>query len=308
MTEIFMSSRIVDGKPRKVVVDNIGTIINRNPTKEELKGLEIFHEKSWRNKRRLKITKEQIIGIIRKIYEEKGKVPTVADFDNNPKYPCSGTVRNYFGGCWNDAIREAGLPVNCFKEFRDEELLGALLIFEEENGRPPAERDFTNNPKYPSIRPYIIHFGGWQKALKLVGLDVDTIVRKGIVRTTDQKARLAEMNVLENDEKMARDLSGRNCSSHFDGISKDGIYDVKGSKLYEEKYWRFLLDKCVDHYYLLAYDKDYKRLLYKWKIPGDFTEEDHIVIGINSNYKYNVENMKEFEITEKFKDIDLFKR
>lgn len=175
-------------------------------------------------------------------------------------------------------------------------MLGALLIFEEENSRPPAERDFTNNPKYPSIRPYIIHFGGWQKALKLVGLDVDTIVRKYIVRTTDQKARLAEMNVLANDEKMAIDLSGRNCHSRFDGISKDGIYDVKSSKLYEEKYWRFLLDKYVDHYYLLAYDKDYKRLLYKWKIPGDFTDKNFIGIGIDSRYMYNLKDMKTYEI------------
>lgn len=45
MTEIFISTRIIDGKLRKVIVDNIGTITNRNPTKEELKGLEIFHEK-----------------------------------------------------------------------------------------------------------------------------------------------------------------------------------------------------------------------------------------------------------------------
>jgi len=40
MTEYYKSYRIIDGKPRWVIVDNTGNIINRNPSKEELKGLE----------------------------------------------------------------------------------------------------------------------------------------------------------------------------------------------------------------------------------------------------------------------------
>lgn len=40
MTESrFTSIRWIDGKQRKVVVDICGDIINRNPTKEELKGI-----------------------------------------------------------------------------------------------------------------------------------------------------------------------------------------------------------------------------------------------------------------------------
>ena len=40
MTEYrFVSTRIVDGRSRKVIIDICGDIINRNPTKGELKDL-----------------------------------------------------------------------------------------------------------------------------------------------------------------------------------------------------------------------------------------------------------------------------
>lgn len=92
------------------------------------------------------------------------------------------------------------------------------------------------------------------------------MIRKGIIETKQQKVRQAEIHILENDEKGATDLSGENRGSFADGISiisKGQIYDVKSSKLYKEKYWSFYLDKCVDFYYILGYDKDYKNLLYK---------------------------------------------
>lgn len=63
----------------------------------------------------------------------------------------------------------------------------------------------------------------------------------------------------------------------------------------------------IEWFYLGAFDKYYKKLLYVWRIPGNFVDGDYISIGINSSYTFNVENMKEFEITDKFKDIDIFK-
>lgn len=51
--------------------------------------------------------------------------------------------------------------------------LELLIRFYEENGSPPTERNFTNNPDYPGFKIYQKRFGGWQKALKLVGLDID---------------------------------------------------------------------------------------------------------------------------------------
>ena len=64
-----------------------------------------------------------------------------------------------------------------------------------------------NNPEYPSSWMYYDRFGTWNnalemagldKALKLVGLDVDTMAKKGILDTSQQKARLLEMYVIEH--------------------------------------------------------------------------------------------------------------
>ncbi len=106
MTEYFESIRILDGKSKKVIVDDAGKIVNKNPSKEELKGLE---EELYKNKGPKKYTKIQILEYIKRFYEEKRTIPIKADFDSNLELPSSGTVQHYFGGSWNNAIREAGL-------------------------------------------------------------------------------------------------------------------------------------------------------------------------------------------------------
>ncbi len=242
-------------------------------------------------------TNEELLEFLRKFERKNGRSPIEEDFNSNSEYPGPKTYQRRFGS-WNKALKMAGLHINVFTNCTNEDLLGYLTKFYEEKGRPPVVEDFIGNHEYPSFRIYQYRFGGWQKALRLVELDVDSMVRKGIIETEQQKARQAEIHILENDEKGATDLSGENSGSFADGISrisKGQIYDVKSSKLHEKKYWSFNLDKCVDFYYLLAYDKEHKNLLYKWKVPGDFTD-GIIVIGDNNHYTYNIENMKEFEI------------
>lgn len=186
------------------------------------------------------------------------------------------------------------------KTYTDEELLYALYMYKEEYGTPPTYEDLENNPNYPSHKPYIDRWGSLENAKKLIGQDLDSMTIEGIARTTNQKGRLAEKYVLKNIEKGARDLSGENCKNSVDGISeisKGKTYDVKSSKLHKGKNWGFDLDKCVDFYYLLAYDEYRNNILHKWKISGCFAH-GHIVIGFNNSYRYNLENMKEFEILE----------
>lgn len=49
---------------------------------------------------------------------------------------------------------------------------------------------------------------------------------------------------------------------------------------------------------------DYSVLKYAWKIPSSkFITEGIISIYIDNCHTYNVENMKEYEITEKFNGI-----
>lgn len=38
-----------------------------------------------------------------------------------------------------------------------------------------------------------------------------------------------------------------------------------------------------------------------WRVPGEIVEKDDFHVGMNP--QFNIENMKEFDITDKFKDI-----
>lgn len=183
-------------------------------------------------------TKEKILYLIKKTYDNKKKVITRSEFCNNPNYPSENIIYKLFGG-WNNALMEAGLwDKRDLSRYTDEELLGYIVQFYEENGRPPTTRDFTNNREYPGFAIYQIRFGSWQKALKLVSLDTDSMVRKGIIKTENQKARLTEIFVKKHfdDVEKVVDLSGANCDSPFDGICPKGkIYDVKSSKLKNDR-------------------------------------------------------------------------
>lgn len=98
----FLSVRMIRGKSRKVIVDKAGDILNRNPTKEELKGLA---EEPFKKQR---YTKKQVLEVIRQFYDDKGRIPTNDDFRLDSKYPSPSTVQNYFGS-WNNAIKDAEL-------------------------------------------------------------------------------------------------------------------------------------------------------------------------------------------------------
>lgn len=248
---------------------------------------------------------------LRYFYEKEGISPTTEDFINNQKYPGFLIYTKYFGS-WNKAIIEAGLQTNnsgSKKLYTDEELLECLTHFYEENGRPPSWRDF-NNLKYPNHVTYINRFGSWKKSLEIVGLDLDSIVMKGIIGTDDQKSRLAEILVRNHFSKQDRviDLSGKNHLSPYDGICPNGQrYDVKSSILMID-YWMFNLDNLykdeIEWYYLLAFNKNHSGLLHAWRIPAwDFIESienGHLEISITNSRKYNLGNMIQYEITIKF--------
>lgn len=361
----FISTRIIDGKLRKIIVDENENITNMNPSKEELKGIEKFPEI---NRHRSKYTKGKIIEIIRRFERENGRSPTSADFDDNLiHYPSSWSVRNLFGswnnamrmaglipnillkdeelleflrkfdrengrspkmedflgnpkypsfatyqkrfGSWNGALKIAGLDINRFTKTTNEELLRYLQEFYDIHFRPPTQLDFNSNPKYPSFGVYIDRFESWEDALRLVGLDIDSMVRKGIIETENQKGRLFEIFVLEHFvTKDAIDLSGENRSSFADGICPKGqVYDAKSIALKNDCYTFVLKSKYrekIDYFYLGAFDKDYSRLDYVWRIPGGFTDNDYLTISLYG-YRggYSVDNMKEYETTPEFTEI-----
>lgn len=306
MVIYYKSLRIgKDGKPGWIIVDEIGNIVNRNPGKEELKCLK---EEYYMRKRREMYTNEELLNFLRKFDKENGRSPTKPDFEYISGCPSSMTCHNRFGS-WNKALEKAGLNTikGSIQRYADEELLRNLILFDKENGRPPTEEDFSNNPEYPNFSTYVKHFGSWEKAKKLVGLDTETMVKKGVLDTSDQKVRLAEKIILEHFEKNPVDLSGENCRSHCDGICPNGkTYDVKSSILVRGIYWQFDTDnkykEYIEIYYFLAFNKDYTKLEYAWRIPGEIVESDNFYVGMHGG-KFNIGNMIEYEITDKLDKI-----
>lgn len=265
----YKSYRIIDGKPRWLIEDENGNIINRNPCKGELKGLEKFPEKDGRSNPRLKKSNSELLEYLRRFKKENGRIPVVNEFNEDPRYP-NGDIYFQKFGSWNNALNLAGIGIKC---------------------------------QYPHFHVYE-RFGGWQKALKLVGLDIDTMVRKGIVETSIQKGRWFEILVKEHFENESKDLSGENSHSSCDRICPTGQkYEAKSSRLYEDGYWYFKTNnEETDWYYLGAFNEDYTKLLHVWLIPWDFPG-NFMKVGVSNDYKYNVENMEEYEITDKFLKI-----
>lgn len=302
----FISTRIIDGKPRKAITDETGKIIVRNPTKEEY---EYLKEEPYKTKKHKKYTSEELLEFLIEFERREGRSPKEHDFIDNPKYPLYGAYIRTFGS-WNNALKMAGLTVNYITNAADEELLDYLTQFFDNEGRPPTEDDFKCNLKYPSHVVYCRRFGSWQNALKFVELDNGSMAKRGIVETKHQKARLAEMLVLGHFAGGAQDLSGENYTNHpYDGICpKSQTYDVKSSKLYKDKYYNFDFRNAnrdeIEWYFLLGFNKDYTKLEHTWRIPAlDFVDEERILIWVDGDHPYNLENMEEYEITEKIKYI-----
>lgn len=85
-------------------------------------------------------------------------------------------------------------------------------------------------------------------------------------------------------------------------------YDVKSSGLHIGEYWKFgtnnkYKDK-IETYYFLAFNEDYSELKYAWRVTGwKVIDIDALHVGMNSGYEFNIENMKEFDITDKIRDV-----
>ena len=252
MEKIYKTKRPIDGKkPIWVIVDEDGKVINKNPSKDQLKNL----EKELRY----------------------------------PQDTRKGKVRLY----------------------TDKELLDYLIQFYEKYGRIPGAKDFDNNPEFPSRGIYHLRFGSWKNALKLVGLDLDTRVIQGYLDTNVEKGRFGEILIRDHFENNPVDLAGENKKSHCDGICPNGkTYDVKSSKLHikgDYMWWDYNTSNKykeeIEIYYFLAFNEDWTKLLYVWRIPGEIIGSEWFQVRDSSNAKFNIESMGKYDVTEKLREV-----
>lgn len=257
-------------------------------------------------------TEDELLSSLNKFYKENNKVPTQRDFVNNPKYPAYSNYIYKFG-TWNEALKKANLFVNQIKhtDISDNELLEFLTQFHNKNGLIPSSCDFKNNPEYPSYGTYVNRFGSWTNALKIVNLDVDTVVSQGILVNNYQKGRQAELIVINHFKESPTDLSGSNCLSHCDGICPNGlIYDVKSSKCHNIGNGQFSFNienkykESIELYYCLGFDETHSKLIYAWRIPNNVVNNYFLKISISpSEGELTTDNMQKFEITYTMKEI-----
>ena len=262
--------------------------------------------------RYINIPEHELLSYLTEFHKENGKVPTQRDFLDNIKYPNFNTYIYRFGS-WNDALEKANLSINQLKHtnFSDDELLKCLLQFNNENGLIPSSNDFKNNSKYPNYGTYMNRFGSWTNALKMVSLDVDSTTKLNILDNNYQKGRQAEIMVINHFKNSPTDLSGMNCLSHCDGICPNGMtYDVKSSKLHNIGNGVFHFDirnkykEKIEIFYCLGFNENRANLIYSWRIPNDIINNDYLKIHISpSEAKFNTNNMKKFEITDKVKEF-----
>lgn len=108
MESKYKGYRIIDGKARWVIITENGEIINRNPTKEELKGIkkEIripYDTAKWHG---FCYTDDELLEYLRQFYNENERPPTMEDFTNNHRCPLYVTYQNHFGS-WSNALKLA---------------------------------------------------------------------------------------------------------------------------------------------------------------------------------------------------------
>lgn len=197
------------------------------------------------------------------------------------------------------------------KFYTEKELLDILRNYPKENdGKIPTYRDFQGDIRYPGVSTYVRTFGTFQKALKLVELDFESMVKKGIIDNTHQKARLAEIIVRDHFKQYPIDLAGDNCLSPCDGICPNGkTYDVKSSKFYSiEEHWIFRFankyKSKIEILYLLGFNSDYTELEYALRVSTwKYIDKEAFKIGLHSSYEDNIENMREYIITDHIREI-----
>jgi hypothetical protein len=171
-------------------------ILKRTPTCEELKEHGAPNKTTYTNRFknyskacelagisplrvRKGITNEELISILRKVYEDKKKPLMHGDFDGTNGLPSSSVISKRFGGFCR-ACYKAGVPSVSHYKITKEEMTLMLKDLYEKLGRAPHSSELTENG-LPSDVTYRDNFGSYTKALLIAGV-TDVIHSKGNYR------------------------------------------------------------------------------------------------------------------------------
>lgn len=121
----------------------------------------------------MKYSNEELLEEIRRLTQELGDTPSLAEFREQGEYSAS-TYYSRFGS-WNDAIEAAGCqPNEPDSKIPKEDLREEMQRLAEELGKKPTASEMNERGKYWRST-YKNEFGSWNEALKAAGFEPETI-------------------------------------------------------------------------------------------------------------------------------------
>jgi hypothetical protein len=121
-------------------------------------------------------SKQEILSTLQRYFEENDHFLSLNLYNEKRYKPSETTIRKKFGS-WNQALKEAGLPINrtVDKRYSEEQLLGFLRSVSS-NGIAPTVNDFRKTYHSPSVDTLISFFGSWNEAVRKAGLRENRIL------------------------------------------------------------------------------------------------------------------------------------
>lgn len=142
----YKSYRIVNGKTRWVTTDENEKIINKNPSRDELKGLGQIMILKNHKRHMINLTDNDLLEFLKLFYRENGEVPTRNDFIKNSGYPSFGTYVKRFGS-WSKALELASLN-NIYNETNTCDRCGKYILLGPGNPRREYNTDGSLTGKW----------------------------------------------------------------------------------------------------------------------------------------------------------------
>lgn len=115
------------------------------------------------------IPRADLLGEIKKVAEELGKVPTVREIDREGEFSTATYYREFES--WNSALETAGFDPNHHYDVSRDELLDAIRDLASDLGRPPTRTEMVTYGRF-SGTPFYREFDGWNDALNSAGFDL----------------------------------------------------------------------------------------------------------------------------------------
>lgn len=149
--------------------------------------------------------RNELIEELRRLADEVGRSPTIADLKNASGYPPASRFLDTFGS-WNQAKQAADLDTfqkkGCGTSYSRDELLDRLRQLAENTDGLVTKQDVINADSCPSVVTYQRHFGSWNAAKEAAGLETIETEETPVQYTDEELCELLRTLAAESEEPL----------------------------------------------------------------------------------------------------------